>query len=140
MSLSKTARKVISLSQAIRRYWDTELPKRHPSYPLIRGNENSGPAPPESDRLKALLESLQPDDVYRLILIMYLGRGDFGTDDLAQQFQAMKETFEKPEYAIRQMIGKGPLATYLTDGLSKLKAGGIDPDRLTFRTAKVTRK
>jgi hypothetical protein len=34
------------------------------------------------------------------------------------------------------MMGKGPLAEYLADGLSLLKAAGIDVDQMTFRPAR----
>ncbi len=132
MKLSETAKQVIGLAEAIRNYWDTELPKRHPDYPLVHPGEDSGPPPPEQKKLDKLLASLPEDVIYKLALIMKIGRGDFGPDDLAGHYQALKETFVKPEWAASQMMEKAPLADYLTDGLTELKRNGINVDQLTF--------
>ena len=82
MKLSETVAEVISLAAAIRDYWNTELPKRHPNYPVVSLGEESGPSPPEEGELSRLFEGLSDEEVYELILLMYLGRGDFGTNDL----------------------------------------------------------
>jgi hypothetical protein len=132
MKLSKTAEEVISLATAIRDYWNTELPKRHPTYPIISAGEDSGLPPPEERKLRDLLASLPEDELYKLTLLMYLGRGDFGTDDLAGHYETLKKRFAKPDWAISQMIEKAPLADYLTDGLAELTKNGIDVDHLTF--------
>lgn len=132
MKLSETAAEVIALANAIRDYWDIELPKRHPNYPLVSPGEDSGPPPAEQQKLKKLLASLPEQDVYKLALLMYLGRGDFGTDDLAGQYEALKKKLAKPDWAITQLMGKGPLADYLSDGLAELEKHGIDVDDLAF--------
>jgi Protein of unknown function (DUF3775) len=132
MKLSETTAEVIALATAIGDYWDTELPKRHPNYPFISPTEDSGPPPPEEKKLKDLLTSLSADDVYKLTLLMYVGRGDFGTDDLAKHFGMLKKRFANPDNAIAQMMGKASLADYLTDGLAELEKSGIDLDLLTF--------
>lgn len=135
MKLSEAANEVIALAEAIRNYWDAELPKRHPDYPFVHPGEDSGPPPPEEQKLKALLASLPEDLIYQLALLMYLGRGDFGTDDLTDRYQALKKTFGKPDRAVSQMIGKASLADYLADGLSELNKTGIDVDHLIFASA-----
>ena len=136
MKLSETAKAVITLADAIQSHWDTELPKRHPDYPLVHSGEDSGPPPPEQEKLKDLLANLPDDDVYKLALIMYLGRGQFGTDDLEGSFEALKKTLGNPDSAASQMTEKAPLADYLTDGLAELKKSGIDVDHLTFTSVK----
>ncbi|MGH7170835.1 MAG: DUF3775 domain-containing protein [Gemmataceae bacterium] len=132
MKLSEAANEVIALAETIRNYWDAELPKRHPDYPFVHSGEDSGPPPPEEQKLKALLASLPEDLIYKLALLMYLGRGDFGTGDLAGRYQSLKQTFGKPDRAASQMMGKATLADYLTDGLAELDKTGIDVDHLTF--------
>jgi hypothetical protein len=132
MSLSQAVSEVIALSTAIRKYWDTELPKRHPHYPVVAPGEDSGPAPPERDKLKDLLTKLPEELVYKIALLMYLGRGDFGTDDLATHYESLKQRYAKPEWAISQMMGKAPLADYLADGVAELKKSGIELDDLAF--------
>ncbi len=132
MSLSTTSQEVVSLARAIRNYWDAELPKRHPDYPIVHSGEDSGPPPPEEKQLQALLMDLPEDTLYKLALIMYLGRGDFRAEDLPRQFEYLKNTFTKPEWVISQMIEKASLADYLTDGLAELKRHEIDLDHLTL--------
>lgn len=132
MKLSEAANEVIALAETIRNYWDTELPKRHPDYPFIHPGEDSGSPPPEEQKLKDLLARLPEDTVYKLALIMYLGRGDFGAADLAGRYEGLKKTFGKPDWIASQMMGKASLADYLLDGLDELKKSGIDVDHLSF--------
>ena len=139
MKLSEAAAIVITLAQVIRAYWDTELPKRHPDYPIIGVDEDLGPPPPEEAKLKEFLASLPPEMLHQLLLIMYLGRGDFGTTDLAAQYEYLKSTFRNTDLAILQMMSKAPLARYIASGLEKLKRSKINPDKL-FATVSRTRK
>ncbi len=132
MKLSETAEQVIRLGEAIRNYWDAELPKRHRDYPFVHPGEDSGPPPPEEKELNDLLSSLPDDELYKLLLIMHLGRGDFGMDDLQAHYEALKERWETPEWAAAMMTQKPSLPYYLTDGLAKLKKSGIDIDHLTL--------
>ena len=121
---------------AIRTYWEAELPKRHPNYPLVHPGEESGPPPPEEKKLRQLLARLPADTVYKLLLIMSLGRGDFDTTDLGSRYEELKERFEKPEQAAAQMVAKPGLADYLADGLDELKKNDIDADTLLATPAK----
>ena len=72
MKLSETVSEVIALAEAIRNYWDAELPKRHPDYPFVHPGEDDGPPPPEEQKLKDLLASLPEDVIYKLALITSL--------------------------------------------------------------------
>lgn len=132
MQFTETATQIIDLASAAQNYWETELPKRHPNYPIVDLFEDSGPPPPEEAALKELLERLPDEQVYKLLLVMYLGRGDFQADELAKQHDYLEERFRKREWAISQMRGKAPLADYLTDGLAELKKNGIDLDQMHF--------
>lgn len=130
MKLSQVADKVITLAHKVREYYDNELPKWYPTYPVISPGEEGPPSPKEEKELRKLLRSLPEETIYRLILIMYLGRGDFGADDLAGSYEALKQTFGKPEWAASQMMEKAPLAQYLSDGLSELARHRIAVDDL----------
>ena len=132
MKLSETTKEVIALAEAIRDYWDTELPKRHPDYPFVHPGEDSGPPPPEEAKLKELLARQSEDVIYKLAMIMSLGQGYYGTDDLADRFQEMKDKYGTPDWAITMMMGHAALADYLKDGLDELNKNGIDVDHLTF--------
>jgi hypothetical protein len=139
VKLSEAAATVIERARAIRAYWEAELPKRHPDYPVIHLGENSGPSPPEKAKLREFLADLPPETVYQLLLVMCLGRGDFDSSNLIDHFEQIRTTFPKPEWAISQMMEKAPLAAYLTDGLDKLKHSKINVDKL-FTKASRTRK
>jgi hypothetical protein len=132
MKLSEAVREAIRLGDASRAYWDRELPKRHPHYPMIRAGEDSGPPPPEDGQIQALLQSLPEDQLYSLVLLMYVGRGDFSADHLPAAYQTMKEAFPRKELAVAQMVGKGMLAEYLTDALEEIQKHHIDLDNLDF--------
>jgi hypothetical protein len=130
MTFSEATNEVLRLAKAIRRYHDAELPKRHPEYPFVDPWGEIDPAPPEKHELKSFLERLPSDFVYKLALLMYLGRGDYSTDELTEQYDAIRKTFAKPELAISQMMEKAPLADYLSDGLLELENHGVDADNL----------
>ena len=136
MKLSEVAKRVITLAEAIRTYWDHELPKRHPDYPIIHPGEESGPPPPEQKKLRDLLAKQPEDVIYQLALIMYLGRGDFEAANLGAHFKALKETLGNPERAAAQMLEKASLAEYLSDGLEELRKKDIDPDRMLAKPAR----
>jgi hypothetical protein len=132
MKLSEAVREVIRLGDASRAYWDRELPKRHPKYPVIRAGEDSGPSPPEDAQIEALLKGLPAEQVYALITLMYLGRGDFDVDHVRPAYQTMRETFTTPELAIAQMTDSRPIAEYLSDALEEFRKRHIDLDSLKF--------
>jgi hypothetical protein len=137
VTLSKIANRVIDLAHRVREYYATELPKRHPDYPLIRQDEERVLPPPEEKELEKFLASLSEEQVYRLILIMYLGRGDFGIDELAGYYEALKGTFEDSRHAASQMMDKAPLGDYLLDGLKELRSHNIDVDKMPLKRIKV---
>src|SRR6266404_7783804 len=115
MKLSEVVREVIRLGDASRAYWDRELPRHHPHYPKIRAGEDSGPPPPEDAQIQALLKSLPEDQLYTLVLLTYVGRGDFSADRLLPAFQTMKETFPNRDVAIAQIMEMKTLAEYLRE-------------------------
>ena len=139
MKLSEAIREVIRLGDASRAYWDRELPKHHPHYPVIRAGEESAVPPPEDAQIQALLKSLPEDQLYALLLLTYVGRGDFSADHLLPAYQTMKETFPSRDLAIAQMSGQMTLAEYLTDAMEEIQKRHIDLDSLKFaRTAAVS--
>jgi hypothetical protein len=139
MKLSQAVQEFIRLGDASREYWDRELPKHHPHYPLIRPDEDSAPPPPEDAQIQSLLKSLPEDQLFALVLLTYVGRGDFSADDLLPAYQTMKVTFPSKDMAIAQMLAKKALAEYLTDAMEEIQRRHIDLDNLEFaRTAAVS--
>jgi Protein of unknown function (DUF3775) len=139
MKLSEAVREVIRLGDVSRAYWDRELPKHHPHYPLIRAEEHSAPPPPEDAQIQSLLWSLPEDQLYAVILLTYVGRGDFSADDLLPAYQTMKETFPTKDLAIAQMTGNTSLAEYLTDAMEEVQKRHIDLDNLKFASTVAVR-
>jgi hypothetical protein len=129
MPFSDTVKRVIDLANAVRDYWDTELPKRYPTYPLVPAGADDGLPPPEEKELETLLRSLPPADVYKLMSLMYLGREDFNAHGWEPMSRELRQTFPDPDRAIQQMMAKGPLGEYLADGLAQLTAHGTDVDK-----------
>jgi len=138
MKLSEKTKTVIALADAVLTYWDTELPKQYRDYPFVHpGEDQSLRPPPQEKQLRDLLSALPDDMIYQLFLLTYLGRGDFGADDLANNYQAVKDSVGRPDELTSQLIYKSLLAGYLGDGLAELEKSGIDVDdlNLTSRTA-----
>jgi hypothetical protein len=130
MKLSEAAERVITLARKVRGYYNAELPKWYPDYPVISPAQEGPPPPKEERELRNFLRSLPSETIYRLILVTYLGRRDFGVDDLPSSYEAVKQTFGKPEWAASQMMEKAPLAEYLSDGLLELERHQIPVDDL----------
>jgi hypothetical protein len=126
MKLSEDLTRIISLAKSIRMYWEEERPKRHPNYPLICLNEDFGPPPEEKQQLRRLLESFTAAELYLLTLLMYVGRGDMGVDDLLDDYESMSDSFSKPQWAVDQLLSKSSLDIYLTTGMARLSEAQID--------------
>ena len=135
MKLSEVVRELIRLGDASRAYWDTELPKHHPHYPVILAEERSAPPPPEDAQIQALLNSLPEDQLYAVALLTYLGRGDFTADHLIRAYQTIKEILPSMELAISQITGQKALGEYLTDAMAEIQKRHINLDSLTFPSA-----
>jgi Protein of unknown function (DUF3775) len=108
------------------------LPKHHPHYPVIRAGEDSAPAPPEDGEIQNLLNGLPEVQLYALLLLTYVGRGDFSADHLLPAYQNVKEIFPSKDLAIAQITGNHTLAEYLTDALEEIDKRHIDLDGLKF--------
>lgn len=126
MKLSEDLTRIITLAKSIRMYWEEESPKRHPNYPLICLNEDLGPPPEEKQQLKQLLESFTAAELYLLTMLMYVGRGDMGVDDLLDDYESMSDSFSKPQWAVDQLLSKSSLDIYLTAGMARLSEAQID--------------
>lgn len=76
-------------------------------------------------RLKLLdhLTAQSDDDVYKMIAVMYAGRDD---DSIPLLIDHVRRTFPEKLLAIRQMMEKSPLASYLRDGLRQARIQGVD--------------
>lgn len=144
MKVSEAANRVIDLSCRIREYYETELPKRFPNYPLLDREEDldieEQMAPPEKQELRDFLETLSEETLFQLMLIRHLGRGEFGVENLAEDYEKLKKKLENVEYAIfRMMVFNATIGGELRDGLDQLRKHNIDVDKLPLKKVR-TRK
>jgi hypothetical protein len=141
MKLSEIVAKVSSLNEAISAYWEAELPKRHPNYPLVNPGEDNGPPPPEEEELERFIRSLPEDKIYQLLLLLHLGGREFDTSDLPGRYQALKERYDDPKWEAPYIfINRGFLGDFLATGLDQLKRNNIDVDHLPVKPARSTRR
>jgi hypothetical protein len=141
MNLTEAAHRVIDLARKVRDYYAAELPKRHPNYPLVDTDDESVAPPTEEAELREFLATLPDEAVYRLILIMYLGRGDFAVPDLATSYDALKRAVGTPrDAAAEMMLYKATLADELSDGLDELRRHGISADKMPLTKMKVRKR
>jgi hypothetical protein len=135
MTRTEVLKELIRLGERSRNYWERELPKRYPKWPLVQSGESSGPPPPEDAEIQKLLASLQEKDLYLLCLLMYVGRGDFDVDHLRPAYRKTRDAFPRREQAIDQMLGKPELSEYLTDAWEQVQKRHIDLDNPSFVTS-----
>ena len=131
---------MIDLAGKVRGYYEAELPKQHPNYPLIGPDDVTAPPPPEERALRDFLSTLPAEQIYQLRAIMYLGRLDFGTDELAGDYETLAGTSDDPAYVAFEMMHNVPLADQLLDGLEELRKHRIDVDKLPLKKTKVRKR
>jgi hypothetical protein len=129
MTFSEVVERAIGLATAITTYRDTELPKRHPQYPLVDPSVPDPPPPPQEEELRQFLRSRPPDEVYRLLALTYLGRGDFNPADIPGATVELHKSFPTVDTAVDQLLSK-PLDEFLATGLDEFRRAGLDLDRL----------
>lgn len=83
---------------------------------------------PEETALIEFFNGLNAAEIYMMIAIMYLGRGDFGTRDrMLKEYSKMSDSSKPAEWAASQMLEKSSqLVTYLQQGLKILENENID--------------
>jgi hypothetical protein len=141
MKLSEIVAKVSSLNEAISDYWEAELPKRHPNYPLENPGEDDGPPPPEEEEMEELFRKLPEDMIYQLLLVLHLGRREFDTSDLPGRYKALKERYDDPKWVASHIFRKrGFQGDFLATGLDQLKRNNIDVDHLPVKPARPARR
>ena len=130
MKLSEVTEKVIALSSAIRDYWEEELPKRHPDYPIVRPGDEDGPPPPEEAKLRELLAGLPEEQLYQLGLVMYVGSWIIDAQNTESAYDEVKDRLGDWPEAIDWLATYVPLGDYLLNGLEKLEKNRVDVDAI----------
>jgi hypothetical protein len=141
MKLSEAFNQVVSLDRKIQEYYNTELPKRHPNYPLVGPDDEEPPPPPEEKELEEFLRRLPDNLLYQLRLISDFNWGRFQVDELAEYYHGMKENVGDREELISEMMwDKAVLADVLEDGLEKLGRYKITLDNMPLKKVKARKQ
>ena len=141
MKLSEAANRVIDLAGKVREYYETELRKRYPNYPLVGLDEETVPPPPQEKELSDFLATLSDEIIYQLMLIVHLVRGRCSVDDLGAHYESLKDTVGDPEEAAEEMMWfKASLADELSDGLEELREHKINVDKMLLKKVKVRKR
>lgn len=127
-NLSSSLDRAITLASDATKYWEVELSDAHPLFPLTGPKDKKVPPPKEQAELEKLLKSLPAEDVFKLVALMYLGRGDFDVPDLPDQLEELKTTFESVDLAIDQMLDKFTLGEFLAEARSCLNVEKVSLD------------
>jgi hypothetical protein len=91
----------------------------------------TAPVKPEKERLRTFLLGQPPAIIYAVMTVMYLGRGDYGSElDFLERYTQLSDVARKPEWGVNQMVNKIPLADYLERGMKLAAAIGIAVDDL----------
>ena len=131
MPFTDMLRRVIELSTAIREYWETELPKRHPNYPIVgTEGDDDGPPPPESADLQSLFQTLGVAEVSSLLAIIDLGRKRWKPAELTDRARTFAAKMSDTEPWISRLMDDYSLAENLQNGLDLLSRKGVDIDTL----------
>ena len=85
---------------------------------------DDGDDPTESE-LRELIDDLNDDEIIDLIALVWIGRGDFGIEDLAEARQLARERHQGSSSTY--LMGIPTLAEYLSEGLD---AAGYDLEGL----------
>jgi Protein of unknown function (DUF3775) len=85
---------------------------------------DAGDDPTEAE-LSALIDDLNDDEVVDLIALVWIGRGDFGVDELGEARELARERHQGS--SSRYLMGIPTLAEYLAEGLA---AAGYDLEGL----------
>lgn len=126
MTFAETVNRVIELSAARRDYMERELPKYHPEYPIAYEGEGEPPPAPEELELRALLESLPVEDLYRIGALIYYGRKYSPAARLGTMYRRFAEDFPDPGWAAERFARHPGLADDLLDALEVLPKAGLD--------------
>lgn len=130
MKLSEIVNELIRLGDASQAYWERELPKYHPRYPLVYEGEQEVPPSPEDDQILALLTSLPDDQLYAVALLTYVGRGDFTADNLPRANRSVKERLPDKDVVLVHLTASKTLGEYLTDAMEECEKRHIDVDAI----------
>lgn len=137
MKLSDAVNKVIDLAGKISNYYETELPKKYPNYPIVDLDEENFPPPPETKELNDFLATLTDETIYQLMLIASLGRDESDADNLAEEYEKLQKEWGTSGQEAFKLMNMASLAEELSYGLEKLRTHKIPVDKMPLKKMKV---
>jgi hypothetical protein len=141
MNLSDAINRVIELARKVSDYYETELPKRHPNYPLVGPEGEDTPPPPEEKELGDFLATLPEEQIYQILLLIDFARGERGSDNMAEYYDGLKVLYGDEDEARSHLIWHvATLADALTDSIEELRKHKINVDKLPLKKAKARKR
>lgn len=141
MKVSDAVNKVIDLAGKISNYYETELPKKYPNYPIVDLDEENFPPPPETKELNDFLATLTDETIYQLMLIASLGRNEFSVDNLAANYERLKGELGSSKQAVSEMMITAPvLAEELSDGMEELNKHAMNVNKMPLKRTKAQKR
>jgi hypothetical protein len=141
MKLSEVVDRLIDLSGKISAYYDRELPKWHPHYPVAYPGEGEPPPPPEEQELRDFLTSLPDETLYRLMVLVAIARYQIGIDGIAGYYEEWENLVGPREQALTLLMHhKASLDDRLSSALEELQNHQIDVNQLPLPKTEVSRR
>lgn len=131
MKLSHLIHNVCRLASAASAFNAAELKKRFPGKTLLTlADLTDLPTAPQKKELRQLLHAQSPANLYMLLTLWRLGRGDFPPDcDLLDEYLEASDCFPNVQAVVNYLMGKH-LTRYFDAALRQLKESAIDVDKL----------
>jgi hypothetical protein len=130
MKLSEVIHELRQLGQARTHYWETELPKIYPRYPLIYPGEPEEVPGPDEIRMRQFAQSLPIDVLNMLEVLVDLMWRKIEPADIGSRFREYQQRYTDHSYAVNRLMRHGMLELDLEDSLEILADHGIDVDSL----------
>lgn len=128
MMLSEIIRRTVELAKVVAAERD-ESEAQLPEVVNLALLPERGPSA-AGDELKTFLRQQTVAVIYTLLSIMYLGRDRGNVKGFLEHYYRLRDQFDKPEYAIAQMLSKIHLVDYLDEGVKRLQKSKINIDTL----------
>jgi hypothetical protein len=134
MKLSEIVARVCDLGTAVAEYRERMRPRSTGSGRGVIPVSQLPPPPPrlaEELELRALLGSLVVAQLNALLVIMYVGRGDWDAeDDFLDHYHHISDTFPHAAWAVDKLLSKRALVEFLRQGVAAFTRAGKNIDHL----------
>ena len=127
MTFSEVVARVTELSAAINAYWDAELRKLHPRYPIVNPDIPDPPPPPQAEELRRFLRARPAGEVHKLLALSAAGEY-LSAPEFIRRLGDYNTNPPDVNDGIEELVGMPALEEYLPEGVRRLTVAGIKLD------------